>query len=253
MYGDLSRPTAEPLAFDNDEQDLCRLSLLASALSGYPAFTNQLNALFTPPVSVTDLSSQLKNYTLQPEGQDGTDKPDEPDTTSLAQNKPLVNSPPVILLHRQSVIRRQKKSANIFQSGEQPHDEPGLGHSSLSSYPADARFLILPDQPPIYNSDPTTQRIEAEDSGPEAREYRPIIMSGHERMRMPLERPRRQGLVLKSIRYRKSARENKKDSQKRSAALSRALAPWYCRQTCESWSGAISERWATTWRAWAEG
>lgn len=229
MYGDLSRPTAEPLAFDDDEQDFCRLSLLASALSGYPAFANQLNALFTPPVSVTELSSQFKSHTLQPEGHNG-DGAEEGDTASfgsMSQNKSLVNSPPVILLHPQSVIRRQKKSANISQSEEQPHDEAGLVHASLSSYPEGARFLVLPNQPPFCHSDTPAQAIEAEDTGPEeaAREHWPSKVSGQERIRMPLERPQRQNLVLKSIRYRKSARGIKKDSQKRSVALSRALEP----------------------------
>lgn len=224
MYGDLLRPTAEPLAFDNDEPKFCRLSLLASALSGYPSFAKQLNALVTPPVSMSDLSSQLESSTLQPEGQNGTEAPDTPSFASIGQHKPLVNSPPVVLLHRQSVIRRQDKSANFFQSEEQTPDEPGLVHPSLSSYPHDARFLILPDQPPFCNSDPPPEAIEVDDTDPKTWKHAPIKVSGHERMR-PLERPQRQNLVLKSIRYRKSARENKRESQKRSAALSRALEP----------------------------
>lgn len=222
MYGDLSLPTAEPLAFDNDEQDFCRLSLLASALSGYPTFDEQLNALVTPPVSVTDLSSQLESYTLQPEGRNGTEEPDTPSFASIGQNKSLVNSLPVVLLHRQSAIRRQNKSANFFQSEQQLHHEPGPVHPSLSTYPGDARFLILPDQPLFCNSNPPAEVIEVDDTDPKTWKHGPINMSGHQRMQ-PLERPQRQNLVLKSIRYRKSAREHKRESQKRSAALSRAL------------------------------
>lgn len=222
MSGDLSRPTAEPLAFDDDEPKLCRISLLASALSGYPTFANQLNALVTPPVSMTDLSSQLESYTLQPEEQNGTEEPDTPSFATIGQHKPLVNSPPVVLLHRQSVIRRQNKSTNFVQSEEPMLDEPGLLHPSLSSYPHDARFLILPDQPAFCNSDPPPEPIEVDDTDPQTWKHLPIKTSGHERMR-PLERPQRQNLVLKSIRHRKSAREQKRESQKRSAALSRVL------------------------------
>lgn len=225
MYGDLLRPTAEPLACDNDEPKFCRLSLLASALSGYPTFARQLNALVTPPVSMSDLSSQLESYTLQSEGQNnGTEEPDTPSFASIGQPKPLVSSPPVVLLHRQSVIRRQNKTANFSQSEEQTLDEPGLVHPSLSSYPSDARFLILPDQPPLCHSDPPPEAIEVDDTDPKTWKHLSIKVSGHERMR-PLERPQRQNLVLKSIRYRKSARENKRECQKRSAALSRALEP----------------------------
>lgn len=227
MYGDLSRPIAKPLAFEHDEQDFCRLSLLASALSGYPAFATQLNALVTPPVSMTDLSSQLESYTLQPEEQNnGTAEPDSPSFASIGQTKSLVNSPPVVLLHRQSIIRRQHKPANnSFQSeAQQPYDEAGLAYPTMSSYPHDARFLILPDQPPICNSDQPAGAIEVDDTDPKTWMLDPTNVSGHERMRMtPLERPQRQNLVLKNIRYRKSAREHKRDSQKRAAALSRVL------------------------------
>lgn len=224
MYGDLSRPTAEPLAFDNDELKLCRLSPLASVLSGYPTFAKQLNALVTPPVSMTDLSSQLGSYTLQPEGQNGMEEPDIPTLARISQHmsKPLVNSPPVVLLHRQSVIRRQNKSANFFQSKEQTPDEPELVHPNMSSYPHDAQFLILPDQPSFCNSDPPPEAIEVDDTDPRTWKHGPIMASAHEMMRR-LERPQRQNLVLKSIRYRKSARENRRETQKRSAALSRAL------------------------------
>lgn len=224
MYGDLSRPTAEPLAFDNDELTLCRLSPLASALSGYPTFAKQLNALVTPPVSMTDLSSQLGSYTLQPEGQNGTEEADTPTLARISQHtsKPLVNSPPVVLLHRQSVIRRQNKSTSFFQSEEQTPDEPELVHPTMSSYPHDAQFLILPDQPSFCNSDPPPEAIEVDDTDPRTWKHGPIKTSGHERMRR-LERPQRQNLVLKSIRYRKSARENRREIQKRSAALGRAL------------------------------
>lgn len=222
MYGDLLRPTAEPLAFDNDEPKLCRLSLLAPALSGYPTFAKQLNALVTPPVSMTDLSGQLESYTLQPQGQNGTEELDTPSFAGIGQHKPLVNSPPVVLFHRQSAIRRQNKSANFSQSEEQTLDEPELVHQSLSSYPHDSRFLILPDRPSFCNSDPQPEAIEVDDTDPRTWKHGPIKASGHERMRR-LERPQRQNLVLKSIRYRKSARENKRESQKRSAALSRAL------------------------------
>lgn len=222
MYGDLSRPTAEPLASDDDEPKLCRFTLLASALSGYPTFAKQLNALVTPPVSMTDLSSQLESSTLQAEGQNVTEESDTPSFASIGQHMPLVNSPPVVLLHRQSVIRRQNKSSNFLQSEEQTLDEPGLVHSSLSSYPHDARFLILPDQPSCCTSDPPPEAIEVDDTDPKTWRHGLIKTSGHERRR-PLERPQRQNLVLKSIRYRKSARENKRESQKRSAALSRAL------------------------------
>lgn len=251
MYGDLSRPTAEepPLAFDNnDEPKLCRISLLASALSGYPTYAKELNALVTRPVSMTDLSSQLESYTLQPEGQNGTEEPDTPSFASIGhQHKPLVNLPPVVLLHRQSVIRRQNKSANFVQSEEENQtslDEPlpaGLVHSSLSSsYPHDARFLILSDQPSMSycnsssSSDPPPPPppaaeacIEVDDTDPKTwKHHEPIRTSTRaERMR-PLERPQRQNLVLKNIRYRKSARENRRECQKRrSAALSRVAPP----------------------------
>lgn len=238
MYGDLSRPTAEePLAFDNnDEPKLCPISLLASALSGYPTYAKELSALVARPVSMTDLSSQLESYTLQPEGQNRIEEPDTLSFASIGQHKPLVNLPPVVLLHRQSVIRRQNKSANFVQSaGNQTSlDEPpaGLVRSSLSSsYPHDARFLILSDQPSMSycnsSSDPpppaAEARIEVDDTDPKTwKHHEPIRTSGRaERMR-PLERPQRQNLVLKNIRYRKSARENRRESQKRrSAALSR--------------------------------
>lgn len=233
MYDDLSRPTAEPLASDDGERSNCRLSLLASALSGYPAFADELLAPYAPPVSVTDLSSQLESYTLQPERQNRTEELSAPSFASFGQTRSSVKSAPIILLHRQSVIRRHRKSTNythmhrkvevLLSEEQQPYDEPGYSHSSLTSYPHDARFLVLPDQPLFCNSDPSAQAIEAEDTDPKTWECRQFKTSGHERMRAPLEKPQRQNLVLKSIRYRKSAERKKSQHRKLSAALRSAL------------------------------
>lgn len=232
MYDDLSRPTAEPLALDDDEQSTCRLSLLASALSGYPAFADELLAPFAPSVSVTDLSSQLESYTLQPERQNATEEPSAPSFASCGQKKSSVKSSPIVLLHRQSVIRRHRKSASFLQmhhrlevrlSEKEPCDEPGFSHPSLTSYPHDARFMVLPDQPPFCNSDSSAEAIEAEDTDPNTWKYWQIKVSGHESMHAPFEKPQRQNLVLKSIRYRKSAGRKKSPHRKRSAALRSAL------------------------------
>lgn len=238
MYDDLSRPTAEPLVFDDEEQIKCRLSLLASALSGYPAFADELLAPFTPPVSVADISTQLERYTLLPEKQNGAEEPFDLSTASFSQKNPCVKSPPLVLLHPQSPIRRQLKSGNFFQmppkvrSEEPSSDEARSSHPSLTSDPHDTQFLVIPDQPLICNSDPPAQHIEVDDTDPKTWKYWQIEVSGHERMHAPLEKPQRQKLVLKSIRYRKSAVGNKSHRQKRSAASGRAL-----------WAVALSACW----------
>lgn len=228
MYGDLSRPTAEPLALDDAVQSNCRLSLLASALSGYPAFANELLAPLAPPGSVTDLSNQLESHTLQPEKRNRTGEPSAPSSASFGRKESSEKPSPIVLLHRQSIIRRHRKSDNLFQmhprvevllSGELPSDEPGFIHPSLTSYPRDARFLVLPDQPPIRNSDPPAQAIEAEDADSGIWGYNQIKPTGHERLCGPLGKPYRQNLVLKNIRCRKSADRRKKiHRRKRSAA-----------------------------------
>lgn len=224
MYDDPSRPTAEPLALDDAEQSNCRLSLLASALSGYPVFAD---GLLAPPGSVTDLSSQLEGYTLQPEKRNGTDEHSAPSSASLGQTESSEKSSPIVLLHRQSIIRRHRKSDNFFQmhrrievllSDEQPSDEPGFVHPSLTSYPRGARFFVLPDQPPICKPDPSAQAVEAENANPGTCNYNQIKTSGHERMCGPLGKPHRQNLVLKSIRCRKSAERKRSHRRKRSAA-----------------------------------